>query len=145
MIKIVDNEILASECDKLLTKLICDEKKYNEFLEENFVVKDYFKNIIQNDKNILLCYEENKKVIGYVFFKYQKNENSTGYLVDGLYVLEEYRNRGIAKKLLNEGFKKITNERKNFVDINVMYKNKIAIKLYESLGFEIFSIRMRKK
>lgn len=33
----------------------------------------------------------------------------------------------------------------DFIDINVMAKNEIAIKLYKSFGFDLFSLKLRKK
>lgn len=44
LIRILD-EIYANNCDALLTKLIQDEKQYNPFINENFIVKDYFKEV----------------------------------------------------------------------------------------------------
>ena len=46
MIKRVTTEIEANECDKMLNELIIDEKKYNKFIEEDFKVKFYYKNIM---------------------------------------------------------------------------------------------------
>lgn len=144
IIKVLD-EYKADKCDELLTKLIQDERQYDSYINENFIVKDYFKNIIKDKNNILLCYEENENIVGYIYFKYQNNEDSIGYLIDGLYVEEEYRKRGIAKTLIKEGLKIISDYKIDFVDINVMYNNKIAIKLYESLGFNALSLKMRMK
>ena len=144
IIKVLD-EYKADKCDELLTKLIQDERQYDSYINENFIVKDYFKNIIKDKNNILLCYEENENIVGYTYFKYQNNEDSIGYLIDGLYVEEENRKRGIAKTLIKEGLKIISDYKIDFVDINVMYNNKIAIKLYESLGFNALSLKMRMK
>ena len=145
MIYRVKDETDASKCDELLTKLIHDEKQYDDYINEKFIVNNYFVNVINDDKNILLCYKENEKVIGYIYFKYQIQEDKKGYLIDGLYVESNYRNKGIAKSLINEGLKIAKNYNIDFIDINVMSKNKLAIKLYESFGFEIFSFKMRKK
>ena len=145
MVKNVKDELVANECDKLLTKLINDERNYNDLIPENYVVKDYFKNVILNNKNILLYYEEKAKVVGYVFFKYIENEDGKGYIIDGLYVEENYRNKGVAKLLIKSGLEAVKSSKNDFIDINVMYNNKIAIKLYESFGFEIFRLSMRKR
>ena len=73
IIKVLD-EYKADKCDELLTKLIQDERQYDSYINENFIVKDYFKNIIKDKNNILLCYEENENIVGYTYFKYQNNE-----------------------------------------------------------------------
>lgn len=145
MIIQVKDDNLAEKCDELLTKLIEDERKYDNKINEFFIVVDYFKNVINDDNNILLCYKIDENVVGYIFFKYINNIDGVGYLIDGLFVEEAYRNKGIAKSLISEGLKRIDSIKKDFIEIKVMANNKIAMKLYESFGFEIFSIKLRKK
>ena len=145
MIVQVKDDNLAEKCDELLTKLIEDERKYNNKINEFFIVVDYFKNVINDDNNILLCYKIDENVVGYIFFKYINNIDGVGYLIDGLFVEEAYRNKGIAKSLISEGLKRIDSIKKDFIEIKVMANNKIAMKLYESFGFEILSIKLRKK
>lgn len=43
-------------CDKFLSLLIQDERRYDNTIDEKFVVKDYFINMITN-QNILLLYK----------------------------------------------------------------------------------------
>ena len=45
IIRVLDDK-RAEVCDGLLTKLIQDERQYNKFIDEKFIVKDYFKNVI---------------------------------------------------------------------------------------------------
>lgn len=120
-------------CDDFLTLLIHDEKQYDETIDENFIVKDYFINVIKNKDNILLLYKENNIGIGYVFAKKQEN----GYLLDGLYVNEDFRNKGIARKLLDEVIKEIFLIGEYKILINVLKENVVAYNLYKSLGFII--------
>ena len=82
MIIRVENVDDCKTCDNFLTLLIHDEKQYDETIDENFVVKDYFVNVIKNKDNILLLYKEGNNSIGYVFAK----RVDDGYLLDGLYV-----------------------------------------------------------
>ena len=120
-------------CDNFLTLLIHDEKQYDETIDENFVVKDYFVNVIKNKDNILLLYKEGNNSIGYVFAK----RVDDGYLLDGLYVDNSFRNKGIARKLLNEIIKEINLLGKYKIFINVLKENTVAYNLYKSLGFII--------
>lgn len=143
MIIRVDDEVDASICDNLLTKLIQDEKKYNDYIDDNFVVKDYFKNVIKDEKNILLCYKEDEIIKGYIYLKNINEDNKSGYLIDGLYVLEEYRNNGIAKELINSSLSILKSKNINFIDVNTMYKNKEANNLYKSFGFNEFKVSYR--
>ncbi len=143
MIKRVLDLETANVCDELLTKLIQDERQYDDSIDENFIVKDYFKNVISNEDNILLCYIDENIVKGYIYLK-PTGDNKKGYLIDGLYVKEEYRNNGIGKALISEAINLIKDKEVDYIDINVMNNNLNAIKLYKSLNFNEFRITFRK-
>lgn len=142
MIDRVFDEERANACDILLTKLIQDERKYDNLIDKDFIVKDYFKNIVKNEDNILLCYEENNTIKGYIYLKFVNIDEKKGYLIDGLYVEEEYRKNGIASKLIEHALTVIKNV--DFIDINVMAHNIDAINLYKKFGFNEFKIGLRK-
>ena len=142
MIKRVLDEERANICDILLTKLIQDERQYDNSIDDKFIVKDYFKNVIKNKENILLVYEEEEIIKGYIYLKSINIDNKKGYLIDGLYVEVKYRNNSIATKLIEEALTIIKNA--DFIDINVMAKNKVAINLYKHFGFNEFKISLRK-
>lgn len=141
IIRVLDEE-RASTCDILLTKLIQDERQYDNSIDKDFVVNNYFKNIIKNENNILLCYEEDNIIKGYIYLKPVNNDNQNGYLIDGLYVDIAYRNNGIATKLIDSALTIIKDV--DFIDINVMSQNIDAINLYKKFGFNEFKISLRK-
>lgn len=143
IIRVLD-EKRANICDTYLTKLIQDERKYDNSIDENFIVKNYYKNVIKNKNNILLCYEEDNVIKGYIYLKLITNENTKGYLIDGLYVDTKYRNNGIATKLIENALTIINKKNAGFIDINVMANNKVAICLYKKFGFADFKINLRK-
>ena len=145
MIKQVLNEEEANYCDKLLTKLIREESLYDNVIFIDFIVNDYFKNVIKNKNNILLVYEEKGIIEGYIYLKAIKDEEQIGYLIDGLYVEEDYRNQKIATKLLEYSLSILSEKKISFIDINVLSKNTIAKKLYKKIGFEEYKIQMRKR
>lgn len=117
-------------CDNFLTLLIQDERKYDNTIDEKFVVKDYFINMI-NNQNILLLYKEENKPIGYIFAKRIDEK----YLIDGLYVDINFRNKGIATKLIKEIIKEIYLLGDFEIFINVLKENKVAVNLYKNIGF----------
>ena len=117
-------------CDNFLTLLIQDERKYDTTIDENFVVKDYFINMI-NNQNILLLYKNENKPIGYIFAKKIDNK----YLIDGLYIDINFRNQGIATKLIKVIIKEIYSLGDYKIFINVLKKNKVAVNLYKNIGF----------
>ena len=134
----------AKVCDELLTKLIRDESKYDKLISKDFKVQDYFKNVIKDRNNILLGYIIDNQIIGYTYLKYLANDNKNGYLIDGLYILENYRGQGYAKKLLKYALNLLENKSLDFIDINVLGANEKARNLYKLLGFKDFKITMRK-
>ena len=117
-------------CDNFLTLLIQDERKYDTTIDENFVVKDYFINMI-NNQNILLLYKNENKPIGYIFGKKIDDK----YLIDGLYIDINFRNKGIATKLIKVIIKEIYSLGDYKIFINVLKKNKVAVNLYKNIGF----------
>ena len=143
IIRVLDEE-RASTCDILLTKLIQDERQYDNSIDKDFVVNNYFKNIIKNKNNILLCYEEDNIIKGYIYLKPVNNDSQNCYLIDGLYVDNEYRNKGIATKLIENALNIIKETNVAVVDINVMANNSVAISLYKRFGFNEFRISLRK-
>ena len=140
-IKQVTNVVDADRCDELLTKLIHDERQYNDTIEDNYIVTNHFNKMLDDENIIILAYYINKTIVGYILIRKMANNTC---LLDGLYVEEEYRNKGIGKSLLTEAISRIKNMNVKYVDINVMYNNIIAKHIYEKLGFVGYEIKMRK-
>ena len=140
-IKQVTNVVDADRCDELLTKLIHDERQYNETIEDNYIITNHFNKMLDDENIIILAYYINKTIVGYILIRRTSNNTC---LLDGLYVEKEYRNKGIGKSLLKEAISRIKNMNVKYVDINVMYNNIIAKHIYEKLGFVGYEIKMRK-
>lgn len=149
MIKKVETKEEALECNKLLTMLIREEKEYDSNTNDSFVVNNWFENLYFKDDYTLFIDIEDNKIVGYIYAKIReldftsvKNEE---VLIDGLYVLEEYRNRKIATNLINKVKEWSISKKIDTISLNVMYKNEIAKKLYIKLGFECFSLTLKCK
>lgn len=140
-IKQVTNVVDADRCDELLTKLIQDERQYNDTIDDNYIVTNHFNQMLDDENIIILAYYINKTIVGYILIRRTSNNTC---LLDGLYVEKEYRNKGIGKSLLTEAISRIKNMNVKYVDINVMYNNIIAKHIYEKLGFVGYEIKMRK-
>lgn len=119
-------------CDKFLTLLIQDERKYDETIEKNFLVQNYFVNLIGKG-HFLFLYKKGDLPIGYIFAKRVEN----GYLIDGLYVDPLFRKKGIATQLLDNTINKIMDLGNFNIYINVLKENKQALDLYKNNGFII--------
>ena len=140
-IKQVTNVVDADRCDELLTKLIHDERQYNDTIDDNYIVTNHFNKMLDDENIIILAYYINKTIVGYILIRRMANNTC---LLDGLYVEKEYRNKGIGNSLLKDAISRIKNMNVKYVDINVMYNNIIAKHIYEKLGFVGYEIKMRK-
>ena len=141
MIREVKNIEDADTCDKLLTELILDERKYNDSIDDNIVITNHFNKMINDNNIILLAYYLEKVIVGYILIRRIDQKTC---LLDGLYVLEKYRNQGIASSLLKEAINRCKELKVKYVDINVMEKNEIAKKIYKKLNFTEYEIKLRK-
>lgn len=146
--EIVKNVEDACRCDELLTKLICSESKYDINLKDNYVVKDYFSKLYENDFNVIYVAKNDEDlIIGYAYCKITTIDDgpykSHIALLDGVYVENEYRHQGIASKLIDECKKWSKQVGAIFFEINVMTANKGALGLYEKIGFEEVEKKMR--
>ena len=141
MIKEVKNVEDANKCDELLTKLILDERKYNDLIDNNIVIKNHFSKMLDDEDAILLAYYLDKLIVGYILIR-KINENLC--LLDGLYVLEEYRNQKIASSLLNEAIDRCKKINVKYIDINVIEKNELAKRIYKKLDFTEYEVKLRK-
>ena len=140
-IKQVTNVVDADRCDELLTKLIQDERQYNDTIDDNYIVTNHFNKMLDDENIIILAYYINEIIVGYILIRRTSNNTC---LLDGLYVEKEYRNKGIGNSLLKDAISRIKNMNVKYVDINVMYNNIIAKHIYEKLGFVGYEIKMRK-
>ena len=145
MIDKIKTKELADKCDELLTKLILDERQYDESIDPSFEVNNYFNNFINDEDKILLGYFIDNILVGYIYVYETVSNNIKGLFIDGLYVESEYRNKGIAKELINEIILEAEKREAKFIDIKVMSKNEVAKHLYESLNFNEFKVMLRKE
>ena len=144
MIIRVFDEQKAKICDKLLEKLVLDERKYDSSIDENIKIENHFTNLIKDTNNILLVYEEDNIIKGYIYAR-ATYENNKVYLLDGLYVEEEARGKGIGTKLIKEALRILKENNITNIDINVLKANEGAYNLYKKLGFIETKVTLRKE
>ena len=122
----------------LLTLLIRDEKKYDNNINENFTVTNMYENYIYDENKIILVAIEEGKIAGYIYGYIIEPDailNNKIAKLDALYILEEYRNKGIASNLINEFKNNISKQNVNNIEVNVCSQNKVAKQLYQKHGF----------
>lgn len=129
----------ADKCDELLMKLIAEETG-----EINTLLNRFYRYGLADGKNILLCYVDDNKIVGYIYAKETfAYEPQREYLIDALYIEPEYRNKGLGRELMSECMKILHEMNIPNIMINVMSNNYIAKKLYSSLGFYTVRETMR--
>lgn len=149
IIKEVESIEEANYCDQLLNKLINEEKEYNDNIVDNFVVSNWFSNIyLKNNKCLYIALIDNK-IVGYIYVKVleldSSNKNNKEAYIDGLYVLEEYRNKNVASSLIKKAKEWCVNEDIENISLNVFINNMVARNLYYKEGFYDYSVSLKCK
>ena len=127
----------ASKLNSLLTLLIHDEKKYDTNINGDYVVNEYYENVLGLDTTVAFVAIVNNEIIGYIYGYIIDNDAYVDKLavLDALYVTNGYRGLKIGTRLIDI-FKEWTNGfGVKYIEVKVLNENKIAYKLYEKLGF----------
>lgn len=134
----------CEKADNLLTKLIIDEKQYDETIDENYEVKSYYKNFVNDPNHCLYLAKIENVIVGFIYgfiIDYKTNVNKFAK-IDALYTEEKYRNIGIGQKLIEEFISwSKENDVKN-IEINVCNANENAKRLYTKNNFKPTKITM---
>ena len=135
----------AKILNNFLTLLIKDEKQYDSGIDENFTVTNMYENYIEDESKFIMVAEEENKIVGYLYGKIEKNDETYKYKVaklDALYIDISYRHRGIAKTLIMEFKKWARLKLVDKIEVNVWSKNIDAKSLYEKANFKTVSETM---
>lgn len=101
-------------------------------------------NLLLQGQVYYLVFEEQNQVVAWILLGKGNDvleQQPTGFLYE-LYVLKQYRNRGIAKMLIIEAVNQLRNQGYTVIKLNVFYKNS-ARHFYKRLGFEEEQVQMR--
>ena len=147
IIKEVETNEELKKCDEFLNKLIKDEKKYNDNINTNIKIDNYYERVCNENNKLFIAVEND--IVGYIFIKISDpNKNAEIYkeaFIDALYVEEKYRNKGIATSLIKKAKEYAKNMNAKNISINVICSNETALKLYNKLGFKDFSYRLKQE
>ena len=105
------------------------EKDYNYFLNKQFIY----------------VAEDNQKIVGFITGEIlSKKEWYTVQLgtINNLFVLEEYRGKGIGKKLMETMMDAFKEKGINNFELYALNNNEDALKFYEKLGFRKYNVQM---
>jgi len=127
-------EITKKDLNILANLLFNENKKYVKYFSP-YINKDSFINaVLSTNKDSFYSIKLDEKIIGYISLRgLDEGYDNPRF---GIFILKKYSNKGYgyeaSKFVLN-----LCKEKNNFeyVDLKVNPKNKKAIKLYNSLGF----------
>lgn len=97
------------------------------------------------NKQFIYLAEDNQKIVGFITGEiFKKKAWYTVQLgsINNLYVIEEYRNNGIGKKLMQIMIDSLKEKGITNIELNTFSGNVDAIKFYEKLGFKKANLQM---
>ena len=132
----------ALQMNDLLTKLIQDEKQYDDTIDPNFIVVSFYEQYIEDKNKCLLVATKEKMVVGYLYGYIKNPEGGTidvfSAKLDALFVSEEYRKQHIAKDLIDNFKTWCKDKNVTSLEVDVCSENNKALNLYKQAGFEEF-------
>lgn len=134
--------------NKLITYFIRDEANdYDENNRNDLIVMGYAEKRVDTEDNIIYVYEDKDEIVGFVSGSFQRGntvKKTDEVKIEMLYVLDDYRNKGIGTKLIDAFVNECKEKNVSYVRIDNFLKNP-AGNLYERLGFNPLVIERRKK
>ncbi len=113
--------------------------------------KEEYSKMLADPDHIMICAEEDGRLTGFLIAKRKitpvnpmLHRNRT-FFVDALYVEQDCRRKGTAKRLYEYLAAKAEEEECARIDLKVWSFNKGALAFYQSVGFQIQSYNMEKK
>lgn len=107
----------------------------------------YYKDRIAEVSGVCFVAEYNNHIIGFISGSF-KEQNAWTIIkktaLDNIFVLGEFRNKNIGKKLINkfEAWTRASGAKR--IAVNAFYENKNAIEFYKKDGFILYDITLEK-
>lgn len=122
----------------------------SNLVKDTFLSKEGIKTLRKNLENkdiYCLVAVIDDEIVGFIDGEIQDKyfyKEKVAY-IGHLCVAQNYRNRGIAQRLLNEFEVFVKNKGASFVKLNAFPKNKLAVQFYLKNGFSEYSVLYQKK
>lgn len=137
------------EINNLLTDLIQDERQYDENINKNYAVKNYYEQFFaKKDYCIIVAKDKSDNILGYGFgfiIDYGNVFNNKFAQLDALYIKPKHRKKGIARQIIQYFTKWSKNNKVSYIQLKVCNNNSKAIELYENEGFITDKKILKKK
>ena len=106
----------------------------------------FFQSILRELPESFIVAELDNKVVGYIMCKIEfgfSNFRKLGFVKKGhvvsVAVLQQHRTQGIGKALMLEGINGVIARKTDEIYLEVRVSNETAVRIYETLGFQIKS------
>ncbi|MEN9338237.1 MAG: hypothetical protein RIQ41_551 [Candidatus Parcubacteria bacterium] len=103
------------------------------------------------EEHFFLLAVDGDTIAGYVYVEVMPTESADCYEVktvghiDSIFVLEEYRGKGLGTELINRAVEWLQSKAISVCTIGVRVENEAALDLYQKLGFEVGNIKLWKE
>lgn len=154
-IKIINAKITDLRQIKKLNLLLfeLEYKNFDNTLNCNWtfgkVGTKYYQDRILKDNGCVLVARNNRKIVGYLAgFVFQKNpcRNVKKFSeLENMYVLKEYRGKGVGTGLCNEFIKWCKNKQAEIIRVSASAKNTRAINFYKNNNFKDYELHLEKR
>lgn len=123
------------------------DRYYKPFPQYSGLEEEIESWLLNKDMKVLVA-EDNGKLAGYAQVSVEPAPTyvfvkKIGIIYD-LFVLVPYRRKGIAKKLFDEALQWFALKKIKHIELSVDARNESGIKLWKSLGFFEYKLRMRR-
>lgn len=101
--------------------------------------KQFLSARIKNQESVIYIYYDKNIAVGFtqLYPTYSSARMVKNWILNDLFVLEEYRKTGVATQLINKVIEFAKSNDANFVQLETQVDNFVAQKLYQHLGFEL--------
>lgn len=144
--KASDNE--CSILDNLFAMLLISDKEYDCNIKDGLTMNGFFSKRIKDEDSIILVAKIDNNIVGYIY-GYIRSDNKIKKelesYIESLFIIEEYRNKGIGTTLINKFIDECKSKNVKYIFIENKEKNESAKFLYNRLGFQIFIETRRKE
>ena len=107
-------------------------------VDDNPYTEKFIKKALKDKNKRIIVAEENNEIIGLCAFSFNDNAYQTRkkqIFIDDIYVVPDYRRKGVAKALFNYVKSLAEKEKYEKIDLTVWSFNEEALIFYKSLGF----------
>ena len=132
-------EATLNDFDKGLLKVFIEGYRYHQNgrpdIFANISDNDLKNDLIENfDRLNTIVILEDESIVGYLAYKI-KEKHTKKMDVDQLVILEQYRGKGLGKKLMDEAKKIAIDNGCDRIELNCWMFNENALAMYEHIGY----------